>query len=97
MRARLTPNLQHVLESPRRHQRRAGALALQQRIGRHGRAVHHLHPDEIGTQVFQPLQHCLRRIVGCRQDFMNYRRAVLDADEIAERAAGINANMRNHL
>ena len=97
VRARLAPNLQHVLESPRRHQRRAGALALQQRIGRHGRAVHHLRPDEIGTQVLQPLQHCLRRVVRCRQDFMNYRRAILNADEIAERSTGINANMVNHL
>ena len=97
VRARLAPDFQNVLETPRGHQRRARALAFQQRIGRHRGAVHQLGTIEVRAQVRQPPQNRARRIFGGRQNLVDDRGAVVDANEIAERAAGVHTDMKGHL
>ena len=87
----LAGDLQHIAEPGRCDQCRTRALALEHRVCRHGRAVHHgpISPDS-GTP--QALQHSLSRVVRRAGDLKDVQSIVRSDGEVSERAADIHTN-----
>ena len=67
---RLAANLQHIAKAPGGHQGRASSAALQERVGRHGGAVHH---GGLGAcfQVGNALQDGYRLVAGRGQQLVD--------------------------
>jgi hypothetical protein len=94
----LPGDLEEVFEARRGEQNHACSAALQQRVGGDRRPVRDVDRRRrlaIGKQVAQSLHNGARRIVGCRRDLVKAQAAALEADEIGERAAGVDTDERD--
>ena len=89
----LPADLQYVSKPLGRDERGTRSLAFEQRVGGHGRAVHHAIPGGRG-QSAQPFQHRLSRIGGSREHLEGvYITDVMVVDhEIGEGAADVDAD-----
>ncbi|MDQ1078997.1 hypothetical protein QE401_001523 [Pseudoroseomonas cervicalis] len=87
-------HLQHVTEAARGDQPDLRALALQQRIGADGGAMHHGGELRHGAEALQPFQetHRLIAAVGWHLGGAEASRRLVIAEEIGEGAADIDAN-----
>ncbi len=101
--AALGADLERVAEACGRQQRRAGALSLDQRIGRERGAVDDGangalgHPG-VAQQRLHTLLDALRRILRRRQDLPDTHgaRRLVDDDEIRERPSDVHTEARVH-
>ena len=96
----LAANLDQILETGIGQQQDARALALEQRVGRHGRAV----SDQIGKQTaarptprafkhhFKSGNHRAGRIVGRRKHLVDQQATTGDRDQVGEGAAGVDSD-----
>jgi hypothetical protein len=93
----LAPDLDKVFEAGVGQQQHARALALQQRIGRDGRAVGDQFRSGAGRyrfkRRFKSGDDRARRIVGCREHLVHAQPPVAGEDnQVGERAAGVDAD-----
>ncbi len=95
----LPADLQHVLETGRGQQAGAGALALEDQIGRHGRAVQHAgnvlgRAPGRGQDLLDAVAEAARRIVGRRWRLRvpQPARGRIEQGDVREGAAGIHTD-----
>jgi hypothetical protein len=88
--AGLAADGQDVLESGRRDESDAAALALEQRVGGHGRAVDNEDGGGVLQDVADALENGLRRVFRRREDLAVEELTVPPDDEVGERPAGIH-------
>ena len=86
----LAPDLEHVAEAGRRHQRGARAAPLEQRVGGHGHAVRE-GARFADLRRLQRGQHALGLVAGRRRDLGRQHLPVDERDEIGERPADVDA------
>ena len=87
---RLAADLEHVLEAARGEQHDARAAALEQRVGRHGRAVVQPRRGRRRPAGASPSRDGARRVVGRRAQLQHAQAAARQRDEVGEGAAGVD-------
>ena len=88
---RLAPDLEHILKASRRHERHPCPLALQHRVGGHGRSVHHVRLTGAAGQALDALKDRPRRVVGRRPLLMDDQARRGQLHKVSEGATGINS------